>query len=132
MNRRARAGKERGSVAVEFALVVPLFLVLVTGGVHFADVLLTGHRLGEAVGLGARTAAVQNASSATIRNLVRDRLGSASSRCPNLSVNVSRRSSGGVRFVEVDARCNYAPIFGAFGGLGPSTIREVAAMPVAF
>lgn len=56
--RRPRVGTERGAAAVEFALVVPLLLLLVFGIIQYGYMLSFRQALSQAAAEGARAAAV--------------------------------------------------------------------------
>ena len=55
---------ERGAAAVEFALVVPLLLLLVFGIANFGRAYTISATLGNAARTGARTMALENSASA--------------------------------------------------------------------
>lgn len=57
---------ERGAAAVEFALVVPVLLLLLVGIIEFAHVFNTQISLTQAAREAARTMAIQNNQSAAI------------------------------------------------------------------
>lgn len=66
---------ERGSVMVEFAVVLPIFLLVVWGVVDFARAFYTSNSLAAAVREGARVAAVKkyplsSADSTEVKNRV--------------------------------------------------------------
>lgn len=64
---RQRLRGERGSVAVEFALIVPVFLVLVYGGLSFGMAMSAKSVVTEAAADGARAAiGVPTASAAQV------------------------------------------------------------------
>ena len=55
---RAATADERGAAAVEFALVVPVFMLIVFGMIDFTRAYYTQSAIAAAVREGARTAAV--------------------------------------------------------------------------
>ncbi len=57
---------ETGSVVVEFALIIPLFFVLVFGVVEFGRVLMVNHSLTHAAREGARMGVLHNATAAQV------------------------------------------------------------------
>ncbi|MCW2583306.1 MAG: tadE [Klenkia sp.] len=61
---RARLQSERGAAAVEFALVLPLLLLLVFGIVEFGRAFQVQATLAQAAREGARVMAVQNNATA--------------------------------------------------------------------
>jgi Flp pilus assembly protein TadG len=63
----ARSRDERGSAAVEFALVLPLLLMLVFGIIDFGRMYNAKITLNEAAREGARSAALQTAASGISR-----------------------------------------------------------------
>jgi Flp pilus assembly protein TadG len=64
INRRRWHDAERGAAAVEFALVLPLFLLLLLGMVDFARAFNIQLTLSDAAAQGARTLAVGGTTSA--------------------------------------------------------------------
>ncbi len=50
--------RQKGGVSVEMALVAPLLILVIVGGVHFGRVLMTRHKLSEATSYATRAAAV--------------------------------------------------------------------------
>ena len=64
---RARSRDERGSAAVEFALVLPLLLMLIFGIIDFGRMLNDKITLTEAAREGARSAALQTAADGIAR-----------------------------------------------------------------
>lgn len=70
----ARAGNERGSVAVEFALIAPIFFLVLFGMIDFSRVYYTVNNLTAAVREGARYASSMDdplARQADVRAVVR-------------------------------------------------------------
>ena len=59
MRLRAFGRDERGAVAVEFALIAPIFLLIVFGMVDFSRAFYTLNAVSSAVREGARTAATE-------------------------------------------------------------------------
>ena len=103
---------ERGSSVVEFALTIPLVLILLLGIVEVAIVARTEIQLVHAAREGARQAATSpNTSDAA--NAVRRALGGAGSRA---RISVSRPSTIGAP-ARVTVSMPYrvaAPVFGGF------------------
>jgi len=64
---RMRPSGERGSAAVEFALVLPMLLLLVFGIIDFGRMLNAKITLNEAAREGARSAALQSESAGIAR-----------------------------------------------------------------
>jgi Flp pilus assembly protein TadG len=80
-----RTGRDRGGVAVEFALVLPVLIVIVSGLIDAGDALRAKVQLQEAVQDGAAFA-VSNSGKAT---LTRDRVLESSPDLAATSVTVS-------------------------------------------
>jgi Flp pilus assembly protein TadG len=133
---RSRKGKrqgERGAVSVEFALVMPLVVLVLIGGIHFGGVLMTRHELTEATNYATRSAAIaRDGNAGRIRNLIMSRMG-PNSGCSNILVNSTTATNAmGVTHLRVTARCTLAPSWGSgfLGGVvGPSSLSVSVAMP---
>jgi len=129
---RSRNG-ERGSVSVEFGLLLPIFLVLIIGGLHFGRVMTTRHRLTDATNYATRAAAVANITNAgAIRTMLQSRLGGAAADCSAISVTATTVVDGGLTRLEVSATCTLNIGFGAsiLGAVGPDSLTVSAAMPL--
>ena len=124
---------QRGVVSVEFALLLPLFLILIVGGVHFGRVLSTRHRLTDATNFAVRAAAVRHtANIGEIRALIQSRLGGATADCSTLSVSAATTTDVvGLTRLNVAATCTLATGFGQslLGAIGPADLTVTAAMP---
>lgn len=64
----------RGSVAFEFAIITPLFLSLMIGGLEFAFVMFSYSAIQNGTDFAARTISTNNASVTDATNLVRSRV----------------------------------------------------------
>lgn len=129
---RSRARTQRGALSVEFALLIPLMLVVIVGGVHFGRVLMTRHKITEATNYATRAAAVKKISNANqIRNLIQNRLGTTSG-CSGIAVTATTQTDAlGLTQLRVTTTCTLAATFGASlsGALGPGTLTVSTAMP---
>ena len=67
---RWRRQRDRGAVAVEFALVLPLFLLLVLGGIDWGYYFFASQVVANAAREGARAAALAPANACTIGEAV--------------------------------------------------------------
>ena len=131
--RRDRRRGQAGSVSVEFGLVLPVFLILVLGGVHFGRVLTTRHRLTDATNYATRAAAVRGITDAgAIRTMLEGRLGGAVADCSTITVVASTAVDAGLTRLQVSATCNLNVGFGAalLGAIGPDSLTVSAAMPL--
>lgn len=73
--RRSRERNERGASLVEFALVFPVFLLIIIGIIEFSFVLAQNNEVRHLAREGARIAAVENINSQTIANRLCNRIG---------------------------------------------------------
>lgn len=70
--RRNRSSRtRRGVAAVEFAVVAPLFFLLVAGIIEFGQAFRIQHMLSNACRRGCRAAVVQNATSSQVQQKVK-------------------------------------------------------------
>jgi Flp pilus assembly protein TadG len=72
-SKRSRA-ERRGIAAVEFALVVPLFIILAVGMVELGRAIMVKQVLTNAVREGAREAILQGSTHSQVKNLVKNYL----------------------------------------------------------
>jgi Flp pilus assembly protein TadG len=133
MGERVRA-RERGAVAVEFALTVPVIVLLVVGGVHVGRVLGTRHSLADATSYATRAAVVAGTTSqAQVKSLIVGRLGASASQCASLGVTANVIGSVPNRRLEVVTTCTPSAPFGSsvLSGVGivSPTLTVRAAMP---
>ncbi len=124
--------RQRGAVSVEFALGLPVLVMIILGGVHFGMVLKTRAQLGDATNLAARAAGIaRTANAAQVKATVQNRLGVASG-CTNLAVTaVSVQDALGGRRIEVTSSCQVTTGIGGalLGFLGAAEISVRASMP---
>ena len=123
---------QRGSISVEFALVMPLLILVIVGGVHFGKVLMTRHELAEATTYATRAAAIaQTPNAGTIRGLIEGRMG-ANTSCTSISVTATTAQDAlGLTRLEVTARCTLDTGIGGnlLGAVGPDDLSVSVAMP---
>jgi len=74
--RRVRPGDEWGAVAVEFALVLPIFLLLIFGAIQYGWYFYQAQEGAFATREGARAGAVGSVDSTQLAQLVNDRIAS--------------------------------------------------------
>ncbi|MGR3311627.1 MAG: TadE/TadG family type IV pilus assembly protein [Candidatus Brocadiales bacterium] len=65
---------QQGSAAVEFALILPLFVLLVYGMTEFGRVYFTMHIITNAAREGAREAIIQDSTTAGVQNTINNYL----------------------------------------------------------
>jgi Flp pilus assembly protein TadG len=87
MGRRSRLRDERGASAVEFALVVPLLLLLVLGIAEFGRAFQVQGTISAAAREGVRTMALQNDETAA-RAAVRAAAGSLDPAITDLDIRI--------------------------------------------
>ncbi len=131
-NQRSQDRKQRGALSVEFALLMPLMLLVIVGGVYFGRVLMTRHKVTEATNYATRAAAVQKISNANqIRNLIQNRLGT-NSGCSAIAVTATTQTDAlGLTQLRVTATCTLGDMFGSslLGAVGPNDLTVTTAMP---
>lgn len=113
---------ERGASAVEFAIILPLFLLFLFGIVQYGTIFLVRNQMTEAVSDAARTAvnytdvgdAQSQANSALNSDLKRDGAGLMSADCSNPSVTCQVQVVGtcspptGYKCLQVSITYNYS------------------------
>jgi len=125
---------QRGSIAVELGLSIPIFMIVVCGGLSLGRALVTKHNLESAVSEVARSAAISNQrSEAVIHNAINQRLGNERTACSALQTRVRVIPSGVVGTpdaLEVTTTCDIAPMFAGLLDFGVDRISVVVAMPL--
>jgi hypothetical protein len=100
-NRYRCSGSQHGVAAVEFALVIALFLTLLLGIMEMGRVLFYWNSAAEATRLGARMAVVCDLNDAAIRTRMQSRLGIL----PTSNINIQYEPAG----CNVDT-CQYVTV----------------------
>jgi Flp pilus assembly protein TadG len=117
----------RGGLAIEMALVIPVFLALVIGVVEFGRVLAIRSSLQYAVEEAARYAMVrQTLDASKLTTLVKDRVAAADTE--NVAVAVSDEVSGGVKYWKISASYSVTMVTSMFG-IGPITLTGASRIP---
>ena len=117
-----------GSVAIEFAVLLPVFLALIYGLFEFARVAWTQTTLEYAVEEAARFAMVNPSASETeITDVAND--SAAGLDAAEIIINVSFVTVGGGDFVTVVGTYNFVPIV-KIVGIGTFDITSTAQMPI--
>ena len=113
-----RAGLERGSAVVEFAVVVPMLMLLVLGVVQVGVALHVRSTITSAAAEGARVAAVSGADIAAGARRTRQALSSSLADGVVDTVVARRTTAGGVATIDIEVRARL-PLLGL---LGPSAL----------
>ena len=127
-----RRSNQRGAIAVELALVTPLFLLLILGCVHVGKAATIRHRLTTATNYAARAAAIAGtADQEQIRQLIEQQVDTAS--CSNVAVETNTivnpvNDTLGLTSLEVLASCDVDTGIGQsfLGAIGPDQVHAKA------
>lgn len=107
--RSRRSRKNRGAATVEFAVCLPVIVILVLGSIEATTMIFLKQSLTVAAYEGARTAIVPDATSADVQQICEEIL--ADRRVNNASVsiipnNLDALEPGDFIRIEVDAPCD--------------------------
>ena len=131
---RNRHSTQRGSIAVELGITIPIFILVVCGGLSLGRVLVTKHNLESAVTHVARSAAIAGQTGeAAIHNAINQRLGNERVACTSLSTRVQVIQSGvqgTPNALEVTTTCQLDQMFAGLLDFGVDRISVVVAMPL--
>ncbi len=119
---RRHRGDERGASAVEFAIVVPVFLLFLIGIIQYGTIFLVRNQMTQAASDAARvavtastmTAAETAASTALAQDLTHDGAGLMSADCSNSAVSCtalpasSCNAPSGYQCLQVTVTYNYS------------------------
>src|SRR5687767_3277745 len=72
--RRGRLGRRLGATAVEFAVVAPVFFLVVLGLIETARAFMVMHQLNDAARLGCRTGVIAGRNNDAVNDAVSDYL----------------------------------------------------------
>jgi Flp pilus assembly protein TadG len=115
---KERAG-EKGQSLVEFALVLPVFLILVFGILEFGVIMMDQIHLTNAANDGARVGAVKNGTDVQAISAASSSVGGVVS-CPAGTPTASRTGTNPIQ-LTVTVTCSYSPIT-PLGGLLSSLV----------
>jgi Flp pilus assembly protein TadG len=90
-----QTGRRRGAAAVEFAIVAPIFFLVVLGIIEFGRMAMVEQVITNAAREGARVGVVDDATRATVENKVRRYLASAGIDGATIGVSPDPPSSAG-------------------------------------
>ena len=130
----------RGSQAIEFALILPVFLMLVFGGIDFLWLMIETAQVQQAVGSGCRGGAVTGVNAYTdpyerAQELIEEtlirttRYNCSMGEC-EVTVAESDLSSPEVLWMRCNLEVDHSSITGFIPGM-PDTIGAAAEMPIA-
>ena len=106
---KAKFGKrQEGQSVVEFALVLPIFILLLMGMIEFGRIWMTMNVLSSASREGARIAAVTGPDASRVTNTVQNALSAANLPSGIVSINGPNANSE----VTVTVRITYTSITG--------------------
>lgn len=116
---------QKGQSLVEFALLIPVFVIMLFGIMEFARLWETMNVLTSAAREGARVAAVTAPSESQVTNAVERLLGAAN--ISSAAVTVSGPNSDAEVIVTVSV--NYTPLTGSIvPGIGAISLTRSSAM----
>ena len=117
--------KQKGQALVEFALVLPLFIILVFGVIEFGHLLMTYNVLTGAAREGVRVAAVTAPDPSQVQNAAQNLLSASNISGAIITVTGPNAS----REVIVTVQFNYTPLTGSIiPGIGPFQLTRSSTM----
>lgn len=87
-SRTTRAPSRRGAAAVEFAVVAPLFFLIVLAMIELSRGIMVAHQLSDAARIGCRAAAVEGQATAGVQTRVNHYLDAVGIRNATVTVQV--------------------------------------------
>jgi Flp pilus assembly protein TadG len=129
---------EQGATALEFTLMLPVFLILLLGTISIGHGMVVRYLLNSAAYDAARACALQRLpTSACANTVVKKKLGTAVKWCAGspkvTATNAPNPDLDAVRTLEVNIDCSYGGIIASSylqtHGLWIKSIRAKAAMP---
>jgi len=93
--RKPAAQKRRGAAAVEFAIVAPVFLLLIFGLIEFGRLVMVQQVITNASREGARAGVLDGATTANVQSVVQDYLQTAAISGATVTVTPTPPSSAG-------------------------------------
>ncbi len=137
MTRRRNQDRERGAVAVEFALATPILFIIIFGGLHLGRAISARSRVVDAASFAARTESIAASSrpggaivGSEITKMVNARM-AGTSECSNVTSNHTVEGTAPYLYVTVKVECTLTTVgTGFIGNLGLTTVSASAAMPI--
>lgn len=131
---RREAHKERGAIAVEFALLIPIVLLIILWGVHLGRALGAKHSLQEATNYVTRVASIKSITNAAqIRTMVLARLGGRQNECSWITITAQViNGPASTQQLVVKTTCTLTPPLGMSLGVlaHPDQVSSEAAYPL--
>ncbi|MBN2089299.1 pilus assembly protein [candidate division KSB1 bacterium] len=106
---RKKFGNQAGQSLVEFALVLPVFIIVIFGIIEFGRIWMTMNVITSAAREGVRIAAVTPPDVARVQNTVQNLLNASNINGAIITV----AGPNAAREVTVTVQCTYTPITGA-------------------
>ena len=112
--------RERGVASLEFALVVPIFLLIFAATATIGHALTVRYRLSDAAMVASRNAVITNRfDQPTAMSVVRARLGTSLNVCQPQVTPATVTLPGGGRAFQVTVQCPFT------GGVATGLLRSV-------
>jgi hypothetical protein len=127
--------RQRGSIALELALSISLFITIMLGAFQMSRHLMTKQRLSDATAFGLHSSIISGQHEPDfVRNAVLQRLGTEALRCTQVEVetNVVPGAYLNGWALEVTTICTVAPLFPntPFATMEPASLVAIAAWPI--
>ena len=133
---RALAKDSRGSAFVEFALLAPVFFLVILGIIDFGMMMWTSNTVEHAATEGARYAAVRGsdkpapASEAQVRNYVKDQALGVALKNSDVDVSWANNSNVSGSSVTVEVTFTYSYIIGGLMNFDPVELEGSSTMVI--
>ncbi len=130
--------RSRGQNMVEFALVMPIFFLLVFGTIELGFLVYTNHTLSNATREGARFAMVHGersgemATVASVEEVVRDRSSALNSQITVERVEFDPPAAEPGSRVTVETSYDYQPIIAMITGVDPIRLENESTVIVQY
>jgi Flp pilus assembly protein TadG len=126
----------RGQSLVEFALVGPIFFIMLLGTVEMGRLMWVNHELSNGTREGARWATVrgersgENINAGQVRTVILDRTSALNDASLTVNLTWSDPSRAPGSTVIVATTYEYVPMIGGFLGIGNITMNRQSEMTV--
>ena len=135
MRRPRGARRQRGSIAVEFALCIPALCIIIFGGIYLARAVHARARLVDAVGVATRSAAIRasidgSVNETSLRQMLNSRMADVAG-CANPITIEPRTVNDPLPRLEVKATCRVTGSAIPFlSTVSIASVTATAAMPL--